>query len=1168
MSKFSTLLLSCLFVTGIFAQEFRATILGQVLDASGSAIPGATVKATKIDTNASKETLTNSEGIYAIPGLDPGRYDVTVTANGFQTVRREQIVLQVAEKLNLGIKMEVGQMTQQVTVVGEQELIQTASASRGLVFDPIKVQELPLNGRQSYMLMRFVPGVTFNQRTFGSSGFSGTRAWDVNGSFTMNGGRSGTNQFLLNGAPISTNGSFNLAPNVEAIQEFKVMVNTYDAQYARSGGGHVSTNLKSGTNEWHGSLFDFWRNRVLDANTRQNNASNTARGPRNQHQYGGQIGGPIRKNKDFVMFSFEGWQERVPFPSVAGVPPMEIRNGDFNFTPAGTSGPIQVFDPATSVPCGGAVSCISGGVYKRSPFPGNVIPPSRQSPIGRKILSYYPAPNFTPQALSQNFVRGDNTGKYRYEQPIGKWDHIINDNHRFNFTFTFQDGSEIRNQNGFDAPAQTGNMPGTVRRDQNYILSYDWTLSPTRILHWQVSYNRFEQNFPDVSDYEFTYDKIGIKNIPQVDTFPSKLTPRVNVSGYNAIFGNQFINESSRQQGNAQIYLAETRSRHSLKYGFEYAKLMRHSRASGRSSGEFSFADNWARQYSGRRQNSLDGNGVADTLLGLMNSGTVNYNDSYFRREPYYGFYVQDDWKIANRLTLNLGLRYDVQVPFIEIHNRVVAGFAFDQVNKAVNDAVLPVWQANSAADPNYPKPPSVIKGGLQYAGVDGLPRRVYNTDWSNIQPRIGVAWNFLNKTVMRGGIGIYHRTATQDSPTTGFSQSTPYINSVTGGLTHRAGLTGPYSLEQPWPDGLVRPIQASGGINTGIGGGVGFDGRDRVIPRTFQYSYTIERELPWSMVLEVSYVGSYTNKEPRTIQLSDMSQANYEAAFKDPTFYQKTVPNPWFGILPANQSLGAGTATSRVNLLRRIPQFTGVQSFINPWGSVYYNGLQTRFEKRMMGERSKGGALTWVLAYSWSKQIEKTNRQEYNFEWFQGWLGKVVASEDRTHNFQYVGIWDLPVGKGRAFANNMPKALEYAAGGWNINWTIGYTSGFPLGAWTGWKYLCGNPLAGTRSEDRWFDRTSTCYVQNQPFEQQQLMSRFHQIRSHTATQVDLTIAKKLNLTERIQLEVRGEAFNAFNTPLRGDPPSTNPSDARFGILPVQQLNFPRNIQLGLRLRF
>ncbi len=395
--------LCTLFVLGIttaLGQEFRASILGQVSDPSGLPVAGVRIRATKIDTGVSRETETTAEGFYTLPGLDPGRYNVVYTKEGFQTVRRNEIVLQVAEKLNMDVRLEVGSLAQEITVVGEQELVQTATASRGVVFDPIKVQEIPLNGRQAYMLMRLSPGVMFVQRTFGATGFSGTRGWDVNGSFVMNGGRSGSNQFLLNGSPISSNGTFNLAPNVEAIQEMKVMVNTYDAQYGRSGGGHVNTTLKSGTNDMHGTLFNFWRNRILDANTRQNNALGVGRGFRNQHQFGGTLGFALRKNTDFVFFSFEGWRERVPFPSNVSVPPMEIRQGNFSgFSPQGQTGPIIVYDPMTSRPCGGEVSCISGGVFRRDPFPGNVIPSGRASAlIGQAVLGYYPkSPNIQPQ---------------------------------------------------------------------------------------------------------------------------------------------------------------------------------------------------------------------------------------------------------------------------------------------------------------------------------------------------------------------------------------------------------------------------------------------------------------------------------------------------------------------------------------------------------------------------------------------------------------------------------------------------------------------------------------------------------------------------------------------------------------------------------------------------
>ncbi len=1152
------------------AQDYRATILGQVVDSSGSAVPQASVTATKIDTNVSKETITNSHGIYTLVGLDPGRYNIAISASGFQSVRRADIVLQTSEKLNLPVRLEVGAVTQEITVVGEQELIQTATASRGLVFDPVKMQEIPMNGRQTYMLMRLSPGVMFTQRTFGSTGFSGTRAWDVNGSFTMNGGRTGTNQFLLNGAPISTNGTFNLAPNVEAVEEMKVMVNTYDSSYGRSGGGHISTTLKAGTNAWHGTMFNFWRNRVLDANTRQNNALGTGRGFRNQHQFGGTIGGPIRKDKDFVFFSFEGWQERVPFPSNVSVPPVEIRGGNFaGFTPAGQTGPIRVFDPLTSQACSNpALNCRAGGLFRRQPFPGNLVPASRRSPIGRAILGYYPAPNFQQQSLVNNFTRPDNLGKYRYEQPMARYDKILTDKDRFNFLFTFQDGSEFRDQTGFEPPAQFGNMNGTVRRDMNYVLSYDRTLSPTRILHVQASYNRFVQNFPDVSDSNFTWDKIGIKNIPQVDTFPSKLMPRITNSGFRELFGNQYINQSSRQQINFQFNLAETRGKHSLKYGTEVAQLMRHNFSSGRSSGELGFDTAWTREYQAVSQGSLDGSSVASLLLGYIQSGNVQYNDTFFRREPYWAIFLQDDWKVTPRLTLNLGLRYDIQFGMYEIHNRLDRGWDFATV-QPTSAAVTARWNQLRSTTPTMPAPRALV-GGMMFAGVNGQPRRVYNVDLSNIQPRIGFAYNFLARTVVRGGVGIYHRTATQDNVTTGFSIGTPYINTTTAGQFPSAGLTGDYSLENPWPGGVVRPAGSSRGIETNIGLGNSFDSPNRLIPRTYQWSVTLERELPWNMVLEASYVGSATLKETVGINLNAMPRADWDAAQSDPNFYNARVPNPFLGIFPATVGRGVSADLSRQTLLQPYPHFDGLTDNLRPWGRSWYHGLQTRFEKRMLGDRSKAGAVTWVTAYTWSKQMERRWRDATSMIWREP--VSQVTDVDRSHNLTFAAIWDLPFGKGRAHLNSANPASHAIFGGWTANANFIYQSGVPLGAWTGWEFLCGDPLQNQRTETGWFfndrSRFSQCWRQLRPFEYTQLPARFHSIRGPASPQIDLMVSKKFAVTERVQLEFRCEAFNAFNTPIRADPPSGNPSAADFGILPVAQLNFPRNIQLGMRVRF
>jgi len=468
-----------------YAQDDRATISGTVVDSSGATVPRAVIKATRVDTNEVKEVRSTSDGHYSIPYLIPGLYNIEVTASGFQTLKRQNISLRVADKLNLTLELTVGNVSETVTVVG-QEVIETGSADRGLVFDPIRTQELPLNGRQTYMLLPLTPGVIFTQEVFGPTGFSGTRGWDVNSSYKINGARTGQNLFLLNGAPISSyGGTWQVAPNVEAVQEFKVMTNTYDSQYGRFGGGVVNTTLKSGSNSWHGNVFDYFRNAVFDANYFQNNTTGQPRPKHNQHQYGGVVGGPIRKDKDFIFGSFEGWIERIGFPTLQSVAPVPLRDGQ-HFNDFG----ITIYDPLTTHVCGTkpnetAAFCTVSGTrrtYIRDPFPNNVIPASRLSPIGQKILSYYPNPTGGFETrLNNNFVNGGNVGRYRYEQPMVRWDHVFGDQDKFYFIFTFQDGSEYRESTGFGSPAGSGDV-GSERRDQNYVLAWTHVLSPTTLL--------------------------------------------------------------------------------------------------------------------------------------------------------------------------------------------------------------------------------------------------------------------------------------------------------------------------------------------------------------------------------------------------------------------------------------------------------------------------------------------------------------------------------------------------------------------------------------------------------------------------------------------------------------------------------------------------------------
>ena len=318
-----------------WGQDFRATIVGQVTDASHAAVPEALVKAIHKSTNTVTEARTNKEGYYTLPYLQPSTYDIEVIAEGFSRFRKEGIVLMVADKLDLAVILELGKVTEAITVHAEQELIQTGNASGGLNFDELMTSEYSLNGRQAYMLMDLTPGVIFTQEEFGVSGYSGTRGWDVSGAYVMNGGMSGTNQFLLNGAPISLTGTWQVAPNMEAIQEFKVMTNTYDSQYGRTGGGTVNTTIKSGSNRLHGSAFEYLRNSILDANVTQNNRVGAPRGKHITNQFGGTLGGAIRRDKDFVFVSFEGFRERVPFPVVSDVAPLDFRSPPSDNRPHG-----------------------------------------------------------------------------------------------------------------------------------------------------------------------------------------------------------------------------------------------------------------------------------------------------------------------------------------------------------------------------------------------------------------------------------------------------------------------------------------------------------------------------------------------------------------------------------------------------------------------------------------------------------------------------------------------------------------------------------------------------------------------------------------------------------------------------------------------------------------
>ncbi|MCU1260477.1 MAG: hypothetical protein JWO80_3362 [Bryobacterales bacterium] len=1171
----ASLLFSALFFPIVLGQDFRATVTGQVTDPAKASVPNANVKATNFGNNEVTETKTNADGYYSLPLLNPGEYAIEVSAQGFKTVKRAGITLRVADKLELPIVLEVGQMNQEVTVTAQQEILNTTSADRGLSFDPIKTQEYPLNGRQVYMLLALTPGVIFTQEQFGANGFSGTRGWDTNGSYRINGGRSGTNMFLMNGAPLSDYGSWQFSPNVEAVQEFKVQTSNYDAQYGRTGGGTVNTLLKSGSNAWHGDVFDYWRNSIMDANTTQNNLVGASKGKHNQHQFGGVVGGPIRKDKDFVFFSDEEWREVVPFPLVQNTPPLDIRDGQ-HFTQYN----INVYDPLTTHACGAADNCPGSVSYVRDRFPGNVIPLSRISPIGAKILSLYPAPNSNVGQLQQNFFATGSVGRYGYDQPIGRWDHVFGPNDKFYALFSFQHGHEFRNNNGFPPPAQRGNIT-SERQFQGYITDYTHVFTPTSILDLRASFTRFTSFFPDGSDsFGFTYDQLGIKNMPIPPTVNRKTAPHIALDQYPEIIGTSY-SWNTDNQIDIEPSITQTHGKQTWHYGGEYANIGRGAGGPGQATGRLNFDSKfWTQHYKDQNfsgSGATDGFGLASLLLGLPNSGNIDYNDSYYRRNNYLAFFFQDDWKIHPRLALNLGLRYDVQYPFTEIHNRVNAGFDFSAKNP-YSDQIIANWTqlkaqwdaANPAQTDIYPAPPSAILGGLLFAGKNGTGSKVYNTDYTNIQPRIGMAFSLTHNTVLRGGFGIYHRAPSNSQVTYGFSQSTNYIRSTNGDITPAAGLTGPYSLENPFPNGYIAPPGSSAGLLTNIGNGISVDSNNLPIPRTYEFSFGIQQQLPWSLVLEAAYAGNQTYHEPVNIQTDYLSAADFASAAVNPSKYNQNVPNPFFGILPNTSSFGSGSLISSANLRRPYPEFNGVEIYTNPIGKYRYDALQMSLEKKVYGSRS-AGMVTFVFSYTFSKSYEQnhflsTQNPGINNIPLQGNLIKELDYQDKPQTVAFSGVWDLPIGRGTHLLNTNNRLVDGAFGGWSFDWIYTYSSGYPTGVPNA-LFTCASYTVQNQTANQYFNNDKSCYHDYTSYSLRSVPDRFAWIRDPFKPQLNIALQKTFKFSERYSLRFRAESFNVTNTPiLQG--PNTDRTNSRFGMLPLQQNNFPRLVQLAAKFYF
>lgn len=678
--------------------------------------------------------------------------------------------------------------------------------------------------------------------------------------------------------------------------------------------------------------------------------------------------------------------------------------------------------------------------------------------------------------------------------------------------------------------------------------------------------------------------------MPLVPTTTNSLLPEINGNN-NCCFYPQVVGNSLGTDVFNSFYFdndwTKTLANHTIHFGGEVGELQYGNPGSvGRPNGHFEFGSQNT-QFNPLQRDTLsginDGFIIGDMLLGDPSSGAVEYNDTTFQGFPIWALYAQDDWKITRKLTLNIGFRYDVQLGLRERYNRLNRGMCFSCINPITND---PVFQGNIAANAAAyqsagidPASLSVVHGGLEFPGVGGNSKDAYDTDWSNLQPRFGFAYSINPKTVIRGGYGIFYAVGLEGGSDIGFSISTPFINSTNGGVTP----TNYFASGNPFPTGVQTPPGSSLGLLTALGNGASVDFPGRRIPRSQEFSFGFQRELPWQMVLDARYAGNYTDR--LRVFVWDNGTLTYDQlqqGISNPQLFNQQVPNPYYGVpgIPASSKCGSNPTISRITLLLPLSQYCDlIGQYNDPLGKQNYNALEVKLNKRT------SNGLSLQLSYTYSKTMQATGYQN-------GWpfqdpkLKYEVAGSDRTHVFTLSGEWMLPVGKGKRILPNASGVLGAIVNGWSINGILVAQTGFPVDLNTGYYYNCGHsytPNGGASLSHYIYNDYGNgsklgCWSTIPQYGLSNLPDRISTVRQPSVPNLDLAVHKDFSLREALHAQFRAEALNLTNSVLfpgpdndPGDGPPTLQSNGTytgFGTVNLYQQNFPRIIQLSLKLLF
>ena len=1214
-----SLLLTVLLSAGLLsAQQFT----GHVTDQTGAVIPKATITAHNIDTNLNTKAMSTRSGDYTIPYLKAGNYTLSVEEKGFETAVHTGINLQVDQTATLNFVLNIGRSSETVTVNGDP-LIDFGKADAGEVVENTRVTELPLNGRDPGMLSILSAGVQWNQ---GATQFQ--RPFDDTQANTeINGGGNTNVELMLDGVSneaASTNNTGNAkiayVPPVDSVQEFKIVTNAYDAQFGRNSGGVEDVILKSGTNTLHGDVYEYARRQWLDANTWQNDykiatalpGANVSQFSTQKHkldQYGFELDGPIvlpklynGRDKSFFTMQYENWNEIEPNTITDSVPDPSWITGNFSnltyYNGATKSyAPVTIYDPLT-------VTQNAMGQYVRVPFgptdalnptsATNIIPVSRINPVAQTILSYYPKPNTATAPGSNPFANNYTIAAAdtdRYRNALAKWDQNLSSKDRLSFHYGYWERVEILSKSGYNNGADYGNLP-YGERSHTFTLEETHTVNPNLLVDFRANVSvRADYSFGgasfDPTSLGFSPADLAAQGAAAASEFPQITNPQ---DGYSQLGTN---GRSQTVSNSLLLFPSVTwiKNKHTIHGGLD-ARFQQSGNNIVGGGNSLTIDRTWTQASvvaggitaGGNTFDAASGNPIASLLLGNPTTGNDGINPRTYWSSHYWAPFVQDDWKVTKNLTLNLGVRWDFDPAQTERNN--FGNYAFNTT------AVNPI--SSQVSVPGYGQ----LLGGVTYLGVGGNPRSPFALRKGNVQPRVGFAYALNDRTVLRAGFGESFRSPQVAASNYGFSATTQYqASDPTHAPDTYPNLANPISHLY---SSVVQPSGTSLGMLEQLGQGVTFDNPNYKIPSFWTFSTGIEQQFRRNDTISIAYVGSRLYNGDTSDNINHESAAaftpcNPALGGRYENCTNNNVANPFRGVngFQGSGQYYSGTTLNGLNFTRPFPQFGDItENHLND-GHTWYNSLQVTAAHKW------NRSLTMHGTWTWSKAMDSGGYQDTTFRV----LSRHIDGNDRTHRITISGVYLLPVGRGRSFLGNANRIVDGTIGGWEVGSLYVYQTGTPYGV-PGQDNQIASPYVQPHiQKDNGFIRlVAPCveeYQENSagqyslqqltyfdndtPCSQPNLMrvpnanfgpntnTIYSGVRIPRSQQFDTNLSKNFALYERLNLQIRLEAFNVLNHPLWSEGPDTNFNDPNFGEIQrgnSGQSNLPRQMQLSAKINW